>query len=88
MKRQIASRSVAKKKSQQADVDQDKTHQWLCAMGETEDFIMAAQEQNLFTRNYQSKIKQNGVGPKFRFYDQYDEILDHLVSTCPILTPN
>ena len=47
------------KRSKQADVDQEKTQQWLRGMGlksETEGFIMAAQDQSLSTRNYQSKI--------------------------------
>ena len=55
------------KRSQQADVDKDKTHQWLRGTGlkaETEGFIMAAQDQSLFTRNYQSKIAKNGTDPK------------------------
>ena len=79
------------KRSKQAGVDQEKTHQWLRGMGlkaETEGFIMAAQDQSLFTRNYQSKIVKNGTDPKCRFCDQYDETIDHLVSGCPILTPN
>ena len=77
--------------SKQADVDQEKTHHWLRGMGlkaETEGFIMAAQDQSLFTRNYQSKIVKNGTDPKCRFCDQYDETIDHLVSGCPILTQN
>ena len=54
---------------------------------DTDGFIMAAQDQSLFTRNYQSKIVKNGTYPKSRFCDQYDETIDHLVSGCPILTP-
>ena len=49
---------------------------------------MAAQDQSLFTRNYQSKIAKNGADPKCRFCDQYDETIDHLVSGCSVLTPN
>ena len=55
------------KRSQQADVDKDKTHQWLRGTGlkaETEGFLMAAQDQSLFTRNYPSKIAKNGADPK------------------------
>ena len=76
--------------SKQADVDQEKTHQWLCGMGlnaETEGCIMAAQDQSLFTRNYPSKIVKNGTDLKNHFCDQYDEAVDHLVSGCSILTP-
>ena len=54
---------------------------------EREGFIMAAQDQSLFTRNYQSKIVKNGTDPKCCFCDQYDETIDHLVSGCSILTP-
>ena len=46
-------------RSEKADVDQGNTHQWLRSAGlkaETEGFIMAAQDQSLFTRNYQYKI--------------------------------
>ena len=54
---------------------------------ETEGFIMAAQDQSLFSRKYQSKIVKNGADPKCHFCDQYDETIDHLVSGCPSLTP-
>ena len=77
------------KRSTQADVNQEKTHRWLRGMGlkaETEGFIMAADYQSLFTRNYQSKIVKNGTDPKSRFSDQYHQTIDHLVSGCPILT--
>ena len=49
---------------------------------------MAAQDQSLFTRNYQSKIAKNGADPKCRFCDQCDETIDHLVSGCSVLIPN
>ena len=39
------------KRSQQADVDQDKTHHWLRAMGETVGFIMGAQDQSLLCQD-------------------------------------
>ena len=42
------------KRSKQADVDQEKTHLLLHVMGlkaDTKGFIMAAQDQSLFTRN-------------------------------------
>ena len=77
-------------RSQQADVDQLNTHQWLRSVGlkaETEGFIMAAQDQSLFTRNYQARIIKNGADPKCRMCDQYDETIDHLVSGCPIIRP-
>ena len=48
---------------QEADVDQEKSHQWLRSSGlnkgETEGLIIAAQDQSLFTRNYQANIVKN-----------------------------
>lgn len=76
---------------QNADVDQNATHQWLRSAGlkaETEGFIIAAQDQSLFTRNYQANILKNGADPTCRFCDQFTETIDHLVSGCPVLTPS
>lgn len=73
-----------------ADVDTQATHQWLRSSGlkaETEGFILAAQDQSLFTRNYQANILHNGADPKCRFCDERIETIDHLVSGCSILTP-
>ena len=55
------------KRTKEAHVDQEKTHQWLCSSGlkaETEGFILAAQDQCLLTRNYQANILYNGIDPK------------------------
>ena len=49
---------------------------------------MAAQDQSLFTRNYQAKIIKNRADPKCWFCDKFEETVDHLVSGCPIMTPN
>ena len=68
-------------RSRQADVDQNNTHQWLRSVGlkaETEGFIMAAQDQSLFTRNYQARIIKNGADPKCRMCEKFDETIDHL----------
>ncbi|XP_063591903.1 uncharacterized protein LOC134768991 [Penaeus indicus] len=76
---------------QQADVDQTATHQWLRSSGlkaETEGFILAAQDQSLFTRNYQVNILKNGANEKCRFCDTHKETIDHLISGCPVLAPN
>ena len=48
--------------SQKADVDSKDTHQWLRSDGlkaEIEGFIIAAQDQSLFTRNFQANILHN-----------------------------
>jgi len=78
-------------RSKNADVDELATHQWLRNSGlkeETEGFILAAQDQSLFTRNYQANVIHNGADPKCRFCDEKLETIDHLVSGCSILTPN
>ena len=78
-------------RSQQADIDQEATYQWLRSSGlkaETEGFILAAQDQSLNTRNYQANILNNGTDPKCRFCSKHVETIDHLVSGCPVLTPN
>ena len=78
-------------RSQKADVDSKDTHQWLRSASlkaETEGFIMAAQDQSLFTRNFQANILHNGASPNCRFCDKSNETVDHLVSGCPILAPN
>ena len=54
---------------------------------ETEGFILAVQDQSLFTRNYQANILRNGASDKCRFCDNYTETVDHLVSGCPVLAP-
>ena len=46
---------------------------------EIEGFILAAQDQSLCTWNYQARVIKNGVDPKCKMCDQYDETLDHLV---------
>ena len=48
---------------------------------------MASQEQSLYTRNYQARIIENGVYPKCRMCDQYDETVDHLVSGSAVICP-
>ena len=75
---------------QKADVDVTATHQWLRSSGpksETEGFIIAAQDQYLFTRNYQANILKTGVDDKCRFCDKFTETIDHLISSCSILAP-
>ena len=74
-----------------ADFDELATHQWLRSSGlkgETEGFILEAQDQSLFTRNYHANVIHNGADPKCRFCDKKLEKIDHLVSGCSILTPN
>lgn len=54
-----------------ANVDKHKTHQCLTSVelkAETEEFIMVAQVQSLFIRNYQKKIK-NGADLMCKLYE-------------------
>ena len=67
------------------------THQWLRSLGlkgETEGFILAAQDQSLFTHNYQANVLHNGADESCRFCEDKLETIDHLVSGCSVLTPN
>ena len=73
-----------------ADIDQANIYQWLRCAGlkaETEGFIMAAQDQSLYTRNNQASIVKNGIYPKCRLCEGKIETIDHLVAGCPILAP-
>ena len=78
-------------RSQKADVDLHDTHQWLRSAGlkaETEGFIVAAQDQSLFTRNFQANILHNGADPRCRFCNTSTKTIDHFISGCTILAPN
>ena len=72
--------------SQNADVDLHDTHQWLRSAGlkvEIEGFIVAAQDQSLFTN-----ILHNGASSRCRFCNTSTKTIDHLISGCIILAPN
>ena len=67
-------------RSQKADVDLHDTHRWLRSAGlraETEGFFVAAQDQSLFTRNFQANILRNGADPRCRFCNTSTETTDH-----------
>ena len=73
---------------QQADVDEAAIHQWLRSSGlksETEGFLLAEQDQSLFTRNYQANIVKNDMDAKCWFCDNFSETVDHLIAGCPVL---
>ena len=46
---------------------------------------MVAQDQSVYTRNYQARIIKNGVDAKCRMCAQYDETVNHLLSGCPAI---
>ena len=76
-------------RSHQADVNQANTYWWLLSVGlktKTQRFVMSAQDQSIYPRNYQARIK-NEVSFKYRMCDQYDKTVDHLVSCCPVIHP-
>ena len=78
-------------RSQKADVNLHDSHQWLKSAGlkaETEGFSAAAQDQSLFTRNFQANILHNGANPRCRFCNTTIKTIDHLLSGCTILAPN
>ena len=57
-------------RSQNTHVHLHDTHQWLRSAGikaETEGFIVAAQDQSLFTKNFQANILNDGADPRCRF---------------------
>ena len=76
------------RRNQKADVDLHGTHQSLRSVGlkaETEGFIIAAQDQSLFTRNFQANVLHNKADPRCRFCNTSAETIDHLISGCTIL---
>ena len=75
------------KRTKEADVDQQKTHQWLKNTGvkaETEGLI-AAQDKSLATRSFHHRIINDGMNPQCRICRKYEETVDHIVSRCPEL---
>ena len=77
--------------SQKAVEDLHDNHQWLRSAGhkaETEEFIVAVQDQSLFTRNYQASILHNGADLRCRFCNTSTKTTDNLISGCTILAPN
>ena len=74
-----------------ADVDLHDTHQWLriaWLKAETEGFIVAAQDQSLFTRTFQANVLHNGADPRRRFCNTSTEYTDHLISVGTIHAQN
>ena len=71
-----------------ADVGKATTHQWLSSSslkGETEGFILAAQDQSISTRVYQTRILKNGADPNCRLCTEKEETVDHIISACPTI---
>ena len=65
-----------------ADIDKATIHQWLSSSslkGECGDFILAVQDQSIFTRAWQSRILNNGADTNCKLYTQSEETVDHTV---------
>jgi hypothetical protein len=52
---------------------------------ETESEIIAAQDQALQTKYHATKILQTGTDGRCKRCQQFDETMDHIMSTCPVL---
>ena len=49
---------------------------------------VAAQDQILFTRNFQANIFHNGADPRCRLWNTSTKTIDHLMPVCTILPLN
>ena len=52
---------------------------------ENESEIVAAQDQALQTKYYETKILNTETDNKCRVCQQFDETIDHIIATCTIL---
>jgi len=52
---------------------------------ETESEIVAAQDQELQTKYYATKILNTETDSKCRLCQQFDETIEHIISECPIM---
>ena len=69
-------------------ISEEDTFLWLSKgdlKAETESEIVAAQDQALQTKYYATKILSTETDSKCRLCQQFDETIDHIISTCPIL---
>ena len=70
------------------DVDRATTQQWLSSSslkGESEGFILAAQNQILAKRMYQAKILKNGADSRCQLRTHSEETTDNMISGCPTI---
>jgi hypothetical protein len=69
-------------------ISEEDTFIWLSKgdlKAETEEEIVAAQDQALNTKYYAVKILNAETDSKCRLCQQHDETIDHIISACPIL---
>jgi len=72
-------------------VDIEQSYRWLKSgdfKGEAESAIVAAQDQAISTNYFKKKILKEEIESKCRLCKQYEEIIDHFTSGCPILAKN
>jgi hypothetical protein len=72
-------------------MDKEQSYQWLKfgdIEGETESTIVAAQDQAISTNYFKRKILKEETESGCRLRKEYKEIIDHLISGCPILAKN
>uniref|UniRef100_H2ZUK9 Reverse transcriptase domain-containing protein n=1 Tax=Latimeria chalumnae TaxID=7897 RepID=H2ZUK9_LATCH len=70
-------------------IDLTASFQWLRGSGikgETESFIMSAQDQALNIRYYQKQILKSSIDSQCRMCHHHSEHLDHILA-CPVLAP-
>jgi len=68
-------------------VDIEQSYRWLKSgdiKGETENTIVAAQEQAVSTNYFKNKILKEETESKCWLCKQHEETIDHLTSGCPI----
>ena len=76
------------KRINDADVDKGLSLRWLKSSGlkgETEGFILAAQDQCIKTNYYRNKIIKDGSNPNCRLCHQHPETIAHVIAGCPQL---
>jgi hypothetical protein len=69
-------------------ISEEDTFLWLSKgdlKAETENEIVAAQDQALNTNYYATKILHTQMDSKCRLCQQIEEKIDHIISACPIL---
>jgi len=72
-------------------VDIEQSYRWLKSgdiKGETENTIVAAQDQAISKNNFKNKILKKEIQSKCRLCKQHEETMEHLTSGCPILVKN
>jgi hypothetical protein len=57
----------------------------MAVKGRSESEIIAAQDQALQTKYHETKILLTETDSKYRLCQQYDQIIEHITSACPIL---